>query len=259
MRVAKMIKENVLKYLNKGTRYDGRKPADYRDVTVEYGITKSAEGSARVKIGGTEVIAGVKMSVEKPYPDTPNKGNLMVSAELRPMANPRFEAGPPSDFSIELSRVTDRCIRESEALNVETLCITEGEAVWSVIIDIVPLNDEGNLFDAAALAAIAAIKDAKYPGITEDGKADYDNRTDKPVQLAHIPLSSTIYKIGKHLVVDPLEAEQDAADARLTVGVMENGTLCSLQKGGEGALTIDEVDQMVGLAMENVEMLRSKL
>ena len=97
-------KQHTLKYLSKGVRYDGRKPLDYRNVSVEYGITKSAEGSARVKIGETEVIAGVKMSVEKPYPDTPDKGNLMVNAELRPLASPKFETGPPGDQAIEMAR-----------------------------------------------------------------------------------------------------------------------------------------------------------
>ena len=63
-------KEKILKYLASGVRFDGRKNDEFREVSVEYDISKSAEGSARVKIGNTEVIAGVKLGVEEPYPDT---------------------------------------------------------------------------------------------------------------------------------------------------------------------------------------------
>src|SRR3989338_7278004 len=122
-------KSHMLKYIGKGIRYDGRKQLDYRDIRVEYGITHSAEGSARIRIGETELLAGVKLAVEKPYPDTPDKGNLMVNVELRPMASPQFESGPPGDQAIELARVVDRGIRESEAIDVRKLVIKEGEAV----------------------------------------------------------------------------------------------------------------------------------
>jgi len=252
-------KQHVLAYLNKGLRYDGRKPLDYRNVTIEYGITKSAEGSARVRIGDTEVIAGVKMSVEKPYPDTPDKGNLMVNAELRPLASPKFETGPPGDQAIELARVVDRGIRESEAINVHDLVIKSGEMVWSVMIDIIPINDAGNLFDAAGLAALAALRDARMPGITALNKADYDNRTDKKLPLKHEPIPVTVLKVGNTLLVDPLSDEEDVVDARLTVCSTEDGSLAALQKGGEHPFTIEEIDQIIGIAQENAKMLRSKL
>ena len=251
-------KQHVLKYLNKGTRYDSRKTTDFRDVKIEYGITGSAEGSSRVTIGGTVVIAGVKMSIDKPYPDNPDKGNLMVNVELRPLANPRFESGPPGFQAIELARVIDRGIRESDTIDVKDLCVTPAEAVWTVIIDIVPINDEGNLFDACGLAALAALKDAKFPGVNDAGKADYDKRTDKPLPLKHEPVPITILKIDNHLIVDPLTAEEDVSDARLTTAVMEDGNICAMQKGGEAPFTIDEIDKIVGLAQEKSKMLRQK-
>ncbi|MBU0535860.1 MAG: RNA-binding protein, partial [Nanoarchaeota archaeon] len=72
------MKKHLIESLNKGVRHDGRKLDEFRKVEVEYGISKSAEGSARVRLGETEVIAGVKLGVEKPYPDRPEEGMLMV-------------------------------------------------------------------------------------------------------------------------------------------------------------------------------------
>ena len=59
-----------------------------------------------------KVIVGVKVGVAAPTPDSPDKGNLMVTAELLPLSSPRFELGPPRFDAIELGRVIDRGVRE---------------------------------------------------------------------------------------------------------------------------------------------------
>ena len=250
-------KEHLLKAVSSDMRYDSRKREQYRPVEVVKGVSASAEGSAQVTIGDTVVIAGVKMAVEKPYPDTRDQGNLMVNAELLPASNPRFEPGPPSIQAIEISRVVDRGIRESKTIDQKKLCITEGEQVWSVMIDIVTVNDAGNLLDASALAALAALQDTKYPGL-KDGVVNYDEHTD-PLPLQHSPVSVTVLKIGDNFVVDPLPAEEEAADARLTVCTEEDGTLCALQQGGTAGLSAEEIGKMVDIAKDKTKALREKL
>jgi exosome complex component RRP42 len=252
-----MTKDHVIKTLNSGSRYDGRKLEEFRPVSIETGVSKSAEGSARVRIGETELIVGVKMGVETPYPDTPDKGNLMVNAELLPLSNPEFESGPPGFKAIEVARIVDRGIRESKAIDQEKLCIEAGEKVWSVMIDICTINDAGNLIDAAALGAVAAIKTAKFPKY-EDGAVNYDEHTDS-LPVAKEPVTVTACKIGDKIIVDPLLEEWDAVDARLSVAVMKDGTICAMQKGGSTPLTAEEVDKMVELAQKNAKELRSKL
>lgn len=251
-------KNHLQKYYKEGLRYDGRKLDDYREVTVEYGVSKSAEGSARVKIGNTEVIAGVKTGVEKPYGDTPEQGNLMVNVELTAMSSPDFESGPPTEYGIELARVVDRGIRESKAIDVKTLCIEKGEKVWSVMIDICTINDDGNIFDAVGLAAIAALRDAKFPKY-EDGILDYETKTDKAIPLSRTPIPITVWKIGGQLIIDPLPVEERAADARLTVGVTEKDTVSSMQKGLKEPFSVEEIDKIVEIAVKNAKELRKKL
>ena len=163
--------EFIKESLNNNVRSDGRKLEDYRDIEIETGIIPQANGSARVRLGNTEVIAGVKFSVGKPYPDTANQGMFMVNGELSPISNPNYRSGPPSPESIELSRVVDRAIRESKTVNFEDLCIEEGEAAWMLSVDIYPTNADGNLFDAGVIAALLAIKNAKFPEYdAESGK-----------------------------------------------------------------------------------------
>lgn len=259
MTINKDLKKHLLKTFGKGTRYDGRKLDEFREISVEYDISKSAEGSARVIIGDTEVIAGVKMALETPYPDTPDKGNLMVNAELLPLSSPEFESGPPSIEAIELSRVVDRGIREAEAIDAKKLCIEAGEKVWSVMIDICTINDAGNLLDAASLAAIAALRNAKFPAISDLGMVDYQTKTETPLPLEKEPIAVTVFKIGEYFVVDPLPDESRMYDARLTITTVANGNVCSLQKGGDSPLSAEDIDKMIGLAQEKGKELRSNL
>ena len=253
---AKQARQHIVKLLNKTARLDGRGFTEYRKpISIEYNISKSAEGSARVQIGETIVLAGVKMEIGQPYPDTPNQGGLMVGAELLPLSNPDFESGPPGIQAIELGRVVDRAIREAKAIDVEKLCITEGELCWVVSIDICTLNDAGNLFDAAALAALAALKNAKLP--ERDGKIiDYKKLTDEKLPIQRLPISVTVCKIADKFLVDPTNEEEEVIDARLTVAFMENGEICAMQKGGDMALTLADIEQMISIAAEKSNELR---
>ncbi len=201
------MKEHIKQALRKGKRIDGRAPLDLRKITIETGFLSTAEGSARVKCGNAEVIAGVKMAMEKPYDDTPEDGVLMVNSELLPMSNPDFESGPPSIESIETARVIDRGIRESKAMDTKKLCITKGEKVWTVAIDIVPINYDGKVIDLGGLAAMAALKTTRFPTVEEDGTVDYHKRSDKILEMRFFPIPITVSKIGDIFVVDPTAEE----------------------------------------------------
>ena len=46
------------------------------------------------KNGNTIVLAGVKFQIMTPYPDRPNQGGLMCSAEVRPVAGKELGIRP---------------------------------------------------------------------------------------------------------------------------------------------------------------------
>ncbi len=252
-------KKKIIDMMGKGFRLDGRKADEFRKIKVEYGITKSAEGSARVTLGDTVVLAGVKMEVAKPYPDTPDQGGLMVGAELLPMSSPEFESGPPSDWAVEVARVVDRGVRESHAIDVHSLVLKKGELVWNVIVDIVTINDAGNILDASAVAVLAALKDTKLPKLEKDIIDYKSGLTKEKLPIKELPIAVTVYKIGKELFVDPTNDEEKQVDARLTVTSIEDSSLCSLQKGGEYPLTLQEIDKMIDIAVKHAKSLRKEL
>ena len=202
-----IIQKHIHALLEKDQRLDGRKFDELRkNISIEYGISpKSAEGSAKVRLGNTEVVAGIKFEVITPYPDQPDKGTIMAGVELLPLSSPEFESGPPNIRSVELARaVVDRGLRESKAIDFKSLCIRSGEKAWAVVIDVYSINDDGNLADAIGLCALAALKDAKYPKYDEkNNKIDYKERTNKRLNLNELPIPVTIVKLKDKLIVDP--------------------------------------------------------
>jgi len=259
MEISELTKRRILDYLEKGKRFDGRSPLEYRDISIELDYSKNAEGSARVKVGDTEVVAGVKLSVGKPYTDSPNSGVLVTTTELSPMASERFEPGPPAIFSVELARIVDRGIRESGFIDFEKLSVKEGELVWMINLDIYPINDGGNLIDVSAIAAVAALSEAVLPKLEGD-KVLFGELTTKKLPLTDkMPLSLTFYKIGKHFVLDPTTEEEDASEARLTLAIStdkKEDFINALQKGGEDPFTIEETNTIIDNAFKMHKKLK---
>jgi len=247
-----------------GKRFDGRGLLDYRDIVVTYDVSNKAEGSARVKIGKTEVIVGVKLAPGTPYPDSLDKGNLMVSGDLLPLASPRFESGPPGFAAVELPRLVDRAIRESHMIDLSKLVIKKGEKVWTVMIDIYPLNDDGNLIDAASIGAMAALKKTVIPELDENGIVDYEKKAKKelPVSEETAPISISFFKLGDAIILDPTREEEEACDTRITFGISEwkkQYMINSCQKSKPVSLTEKEILKMMEILPEKFEQLNKKL
>ena len=86
--VTKVRLRQIEQLIEKGKRLDERGLLDYREIKIEQGVIEKAEGSARVFLGKTEVLVGVKVETGEPFPDTPNDGVITVNAELVPLASP---------------------------------------------------------------------------------------------------------------------------------------------------------------------------
>ncbi|MBS3815318.1 MAG: exosome complex protein Rrp42 [Hadesarchaea archaeon] len=247
--VSSVKKDYIVDLAQQDKRADARDLNQYRDISIEKGWAGNAEGSALVKIGNTQVLAGVKISKGTPYPDRPESGVLITTAELVPIAHPTFEAGPPDKATVELARVTDRAIRESEMIDLEKLGIEPEEEVWMVYVDIYILDHDGNLMDASALASIAALWDVEIP-------SDFEDWTLPEFPVSKKPISTTFAKIDGKLMADPNFDEESVMDARITISTLENGDICAMQKGGTGTFSKEELNQARKWAKTKSEELR---
>lgn len=249
MELSNITRKKIINILKDGKRIDGRKEFDNRELFIETGISNKAEGSARVRLGKTEVIVGVKLQTQEPYPDHKDEGTLMVGMEINPGAGDRYEPGPPQMDAIEIARVVDRGIRESGYIDFKKLCIKENEVVWSVMIDIYGINDDGNLLDASFIGAISALKSAKIPVYTEEDGVEYGELTKENLPLTkNESLMMTFYKVGDNFLFDPTRDEEDASTARLTLAISKpskDKIINSMQKGEIESISTNDIIKII--------------
>ena len=174
----------------------------------------------------------------------------MCSAEVRPVAGRNWESGPPSPESIELGRVVDRGIRESGCIDVDSLCIIPGEKAWQVILDLFAISDDGNLFDAFALAGIVALRNATVPAERFEVGEDYQ------LSVSKTPIMCSYHRVGGRFVFDATAREELGGDERIHITLGDDNNVHSLQKGLKGIFSTEEFTEIMENAIERTAKLR---
>ncbi|MFX1559634.1 MAG: exosome complex protein Rrp42 [Promethearchaeota archaeon] len=251
--ISHIDREFISDLLRKGERLDGRAFNEYRDIEIEANVVAAkAEGSALVRLGDTTVVAGVKVLVGEPYSDSPDEGVTMVTAEMSPIASPLFELGPPKEDAIELARVVDRGVRESETVDVKKLCIEEGKKVYMVFADVYPMEYDGNLLDASSIAVNVALLTTKYPEMKWEDDKLVDTGEHLSLPINNVAVEHTVAKIDEHLILDTILKEEFVQDCRLTMAVDRSNNFTAMQKGGgSGPMSLELVDQAMEMALES--------
>ncbi|GAB4856016.1 hypothetical protein Ancab_024655 [Ancistrocladus abbreviatus] len=246
-------------------RVDGRRPFDYRRLTIKFG---KEDGSCEVQLGHTHVMGFVTAQLVQPYRDRPNEGTLTIYTEFSPMADPSFEAGRPGESAVELGRIVDRGLRESRAVDTESLCVLAGKLVWSIRIDLHILDNGGNLVDAANIAALAALLTFRRPECSlggEDGQEVVvhppEAREPLPLIIHHLPIAVTFAFFGDEniVVIDPTHHEEAIMRGRMTATLNANGDACAIQKGGGVGVMQGVVMQCLRIASVKASDITSKI
>jgi exosome complex component RRP42 len=257
--VEHLRKQQMWDSISKGKRLDGRTLDEIRPIEIEVGLIKKANGSARVKIGNSEVVAGVKVETGEPFEGLENKGALILSAEVLPTASPYIEPGPPDEETVELARVVDRGIRESEMLDLSKLALIPGEIVYVIFVDCSVINADGNLFDATSYAAVSALMNSKLPVFEIRDRKAVDTGEKQNPPLTTVPVSITAVRIGESVILDPTAEEEACMDARITITTNSDQNFAAVQKGSTGAFTVEQLKRAAATARIKGEEIRAKL
>lgn len=235
-------------------RVDGRSPFDYRRLAIKFG---REDGSSQVQLGQTHVVGFVTSQLVQPYRDRPNEGTLSIYTEFSPMADPSFEAGRPTESAVELGRVIDRGLRESRAVDMESLCVIAGKLVWAIRVDLHIIDNGGNLVDAANIAALAALLTFKRPECTLSGKDGQEVivhppevREPLPLIIHHLPIAVSFgfFSNENIVAIDPTHNEEAVMEGRLTATLNTNGDVCAIQKAGGDGVTHSIIMQCLRIA-----------
>ncbi|PIK38244.1 hypothetical protein BSL78_24921 [Apostichopus japonicus] len=249
-----------------GKRLDGRDTYDYRKVRITYGTER---GCCEVQVGETRVLAQTSCEVVKPSGARPSEGMLHINLELSPMASPTFEPGRMSSFGVELNRLLERSVRESKAVDTESLCIVVGVKVWQVRVDLHALNFDGNLLDCSSIAAIASLHHFRRPEVTVSGEQvtihSLEDREPVALSIHHMPICVTFafFQEGKYLLVDPSDREESVMDGTMVVCMNIHRELCTVQMTGSMLLLKDQLSRCCQIAIVKVseitEVIKSAL
>jgi exosome complex component RRP45 len=251
----KQIKEKRTNVTTEAIRIDGRQPYDFRDVIIRF--QEERLGQVQVSVGKTRVMAVVSYDITEPFPERPTEGFLIFNTELSPMAGLHYarQRSIQSEASIEISRVVERALRGSRAIDTEALCIVSGEKVWSLRVDMHVLDDHGNVLDCAHLAAISALLHFRRPEVTvgEGGKVvihTVQDREPVPLSIHHIPVcvSFAFFEDGTVCCVDPSLKEEEIMGGMMTVAVNTHEQVCAVQKGGGVPLHVHQILQCTKIA-----------
>lgn len=174
-----------------------------------------------------------------PYTDRPFDGIFTITSELSPMVAPSFEVNRPTETEVLLSRLLEKTVRRSGALDTESLCLIAGQKCWSVRADLHVLSHDGNLIDAACLAVVAALRHFRKPETSIEGEAltVYTAAEREPVPLSwlHSPFCVTFSFFGEGgdtVLLDTTWLEEQLRVSSCTFSLNKHGEICQVSKLG---------------------------
>ncbi|KAF5839749.1 ribosomal protein S5 domain 2-type protein [Dunaliella salina] len=238
-----------------GIRLDGRACEDFRPLELELGLIAQASGSARLHLGSTDVIVGVKAEVGAPLREHPDCGRLQATVEMSSCASPEYEGrggelwGLQLAQALEASLVPEHPEKGGGGLDLRSLSIIPGKAVWLLYVDALVLNDGGGVLCVCVCVALAALSNTRVcvcvftmGGGAGEGDAaepeieledDEEGEGGRPLQgVAEVPLIVSLGQVDNAVVVDPTCLEEQCAASVMHIAANARGEVCGVQQSG---------------------------
>ncbi|ODV86062.1 hypothetical protein CANARDRAFT_22847 [[Candida] arabinofermentans NRRL YB-2248] len=270
----------VLEALKQNIRLDGRKLLQMRDLDIH--ISPDEYGYVEVSLGKTKVACRVSSEITKPYEDRPFEGLFQIKSEISPICSPFFESGltsnsKQSNDELLISRLIEKAIRRSGALDVESLCIIAGEKCWSVRADLQFLDYDGNFTDISCIAVIVALMHYRKPDLEIDGDDivlfNVDQREPTPLSILHIPICITFQFYNPNgdvenvkgdsndelILIDSTLLEEKISLGSMTLTLNKNKELCQMIKSGGLNIDASVIMNCCILANKLVDELTDKI
>lgn len=227
-------------------RLDGRGFEEFRKVEIEFG---SSLGHVEVKLGKTKLVVRISAEVTKPYEDRPYEGIFLITTDISAMASPLFENNRQSDEEMLVSRLIEKAIRRSNALDLESLCINAGKTCWMIRADVHYLDYDGGLVDGTCIGVIAALLHFRRNDTSIDGDKTIvhpiEERPPVPLSVLHVPICVTFSFFKKQqssdndnddddamVLVDSTADEEALRHSEMTITVNKNRDVCQILKPG---------------------------
>ncbi|KAG7022551.1 Exosome complex component RRP42, partial [Cucurbita argyrosperma subsp. argyrosperma] len=205
-------------------RTDGRRRLTYRPISVETDVISQANGSARVRMGGTEVIATVKAELGRPNAMQPDKGKVSIFVDCSPTAEPTFEGRGGEELATELSVALEQCLLGGKS----------GAGIPKVNVSV----------EASA---------------NEQPEVDVSDEEFLQFDTSGVPVIVTLTKVGRHYIVDATLEEESQMSSAISISVNRHGHVCGLTKRGGAGVDPSVILDMISVGKHVSEQLLNKL
>ncbi|CAH9092932.1 unnamed protein product [Cuscuta epithymum] len=253
-------------------RTDGRTRLSYRPIYVETSVIPQASGSARVKLGATDVIVSVKAELGKPSSSHPDKGRVSIYVDCSPTAEPTFEGRGGDELSAELSIALQQCLLGGKsgagaAIDLSSLSVVHGKVCWDLYIDGLVVSSDGNILDALGAAIKAALSNTCIPRVqvsadaspNEQPEVDVSDEEFVQFDTSSVPVIVTLTKVGRFCIVDATSEEESQMSSAVSISVNRKGHICGVSKRGGAALDPADILDMIHKAQVVGDELVNKL
>lgn len=204
------------------------------------------------------VLVQVSAEVTKPLEDRKFDGIFNIVTELSPIASPAFEVGRQTEQEVILSRILEKAVRRSRAIDTESLCIISGAKCWTIRADVHVLDADGGLIDATCIALLAALRHFRRPDVSVNGEDvtvyTMAERVPVPLSIMHNPICSTFsfFDNGRIVLLDANRSEEQVSEAEMVL-TANDFELCQVAKLGGRA-----VDPLTLLKCTNIALAKAK-
>ena len=221
-----------------GKRLSGRTLFEQRPLKILYNTSKSG---VYISLGKTEVFCKITTNITEPRKNRQSEGKFLLKINLNNLLNKKKNIREKSD---EITKILEKTIKGSKALDVESLNIKIGKFCWEIILELTLLKNDGNITDAMNYAALAILLKYEYKPFKIEKKEIKITKSlkNKKFSLNHIPILQTfaiLNKNGEFLIFDPDQNEENVCNGNLSIAVNLYGDICCVHKPGDSIISYD--------------------
>ena len=224
-----MKKEGEIEFIKDGKRVDGRSFDELRNIKIDVGVLKRADGSCYFELGNNKVLAAVYGPREM-HPRHAQDAKMAVVKfryNMAPFSVDDRKRPGPDRRSVEISKVS------REALDPVILREYYPKAAIEVYVEI--LQSDAGTRTAGINAASVALADAGVP-------------------MRDLVSSVAVGKVGGEIVLDLNAVEDNYGEADMPIAMIaRRNTITALQM--DGNLTKDEFEKGLKLAMKACQQI----
>nr|OQO20824.1 hypothetical protein B0A51_14820 [Rachicladosporium sp. CCFEE 5018] len=276
-------------------RPSGRTLTQFREPQITTGSLTYSHGSAVVRLGDTTVVCSVQGEILKAsdIPSPPGEsadnedlletlGLLVPNVELSTgCSSAHLPGNPPSTLAQSLSWRVRTLLYGSEVVNPEDLQIMftapkideendapvpEVKAYWTLYLDIMFISLDGNPFDAAWLAVMAALRTTTLPKASWDADSEavvcspaLDDYSRLTLQATPVTATFAVFSTATSLkqrseaeswvIADPDTSEEDVCREAVTVIADGSNEVLGIEKAGGRVVGKKSVQECVELTL----------